>query len=72
MNVASAVGIALIVIWAIITFAFDAPGWVHLLLTLGVFVLIWGIVMRGTREQPGRRTNATGAARSPSRPRAKR
>jgi hypothetical protein len=38
----------LLIVWAVATFAFDAPGWVHGLLTVGLFVLIWRIVVRGT------------------------
>lgn len=40
-------GIALVVVWAIAFFAFEPPGWVHLLLTVGVFVIIARIVVRG-------------------------
>jgi hypothetical protein len=39
---------AMLVLWAVATFAFTGPGWVHLLLTAGVFILIWRIVVRGT------------------------
>ena len=46
--------IVMLVGWAVWTFAFDpAPGWVHLFLTLGVFLLIWAIVARG--DGPARR-----------------
>jgi hypothetical protein len=41
-------GIALLVVWAIAFFAFEPPGWVHLLLSVGVFVIIARIVARGT------------------------
>lgn len=34
----------LIVVWAYLTFTRPAPGWIHILLTLGVFLLIWRIV----------------------------
>lgn len=44
-------GIALIVIWAIAVFL-EGPGWVHLLLTVGVFLIIWRIVVRGDRRHP--------------------
>ena len=44
--------IALLVIWAIGTFFFDGPGWIHLFLTLGVSMLIWRIVVRGDRAHP--------------------
>jgi hypothetical protein len=52
MDIGILIGIALIVIWAIGAFGFDAPGWIHLLLTLGVFVVIWRIVVRGDRRHP--------------------
>jgi hypothetical protein len=53
--------IALLVIWAVATFGYEAPGWIHLLLTAGVFLLIWRIVVRGTpnsgpRETTGKRS----------------
>jgi hypothetical protein len=49
--------LALLAVWAVLTFAFEAPGWVHLLLTVGVFLLIYGIVVRGTPpvDAPDRR-----------------
>ena len=43
---------AMIVIWAIGALAFDGPGWLHLLLTVGVFGVIWRIVVRGDRRHP--------------------
>ena len=46
-----AVAIAMLVVWAVWTFVInDAPGWVHLLLSLGVFLLIWRIVALGTPD----------------------
>ena len=50
MDLGIVVGLALLVIWAIGTFAFEAPGWLHLLLTVGVFLVIWRIVVRGTPD----------------------
>ena len=44
--------IAMLVVWGVATVAFAAPGWLHLLLTAGVFVLIWRIVVRGTPTPP--------------------
>jgi hypothetical protein len=42
--------IVMLVGWAVWTFVYDpAPGWVHLFLTLGVFLLIWAIVARDGR-----------------------
>ena len=45
-------GLALLVIWAIAALVMNGPGWVHLLLTVGVFVIIWRIVVRGDRRHP--------------------
>jgi hypothetical protein len=36
--------------WAVVTFAYDGPGWIHFLLSLGVFLLIWRIVAGGTQD----------------------
>ena len=41
-------GLIMLAVWALATFAFSGPGWVHLFLILGVFLVIWGIVARGT------------------------
>jgi uncharacterized membrane protein len=46
--------IALLIIWGVATFGYDAPGWMHLLLTVGVFLLIWRIVVRGTPKPENR------------------
>ena len=48
MDLGILLAVAMLAIWAVATFAFSGPGWVHLLLTLGVFLLIWRIVARGT------------------------
>lgn len=40
----------IIVIWGVGTFYFEPPGWFHGLLTGGLFLLFWGIVVR--REAP--------------------
>ena len=47
-------GLIMLVLWALATFAFSGPGWVHLFLTLGVFMVIWGIVARGARGDRAR------------------
>ena len=41
--------VLMLVIWAVVTFTTTAPGWIHLLLTVGMFLLIYRIVVRGTR-----------------------
>ncbi len=48
MDVGIVAAVAMLIVWALGTFAFSAPGWIHLLLTLTVFILIWRIVVRGT------------------------
>ncbi|HTA75244.1 MAG TPA: hypothetical protein VK733_13265 [Gemmatimonadaceae bacterium] len=38
----------MLVVWAVLVFVVNnAPGYVHLLLTLGLFIVIWRIVARG-------------------------
>ena len=41
--------VLMLVVWAVVTFTTTAPGWIHLLLTVGMFLLIYRIVVRGTR-----------------------
>jgi uncharacterized membrane protein len=41
-------GVLMLVIWAYLTITTVAPGWVHALLILGVFFLIYGIAARDT------------------------
>ena len=45
-------GIVMLIAWGGITYTTDAPGWVHLMLTGGVFLIIWRIVVRGTPSGP--------------------
>jgi len=40
----------MLIVWAVVTFAYDGPGWIHILLSLGVFLLIWRIVAGGTQD----------------------
>jgi uncharacterized membrane protein len=44
--------IALLIIWAIAALVLQGPGWVHLLLTMGVSLLIYRIVARGSSREP--------------------
>jgi uncharacterized membrane protein len=49
--------LVMLAIWAFVTFATTAPGWIHILLTMGMFLLIYRIVIRGTRgADRGRKT----------------
>lgn len=41
--------VVMLVVWGVVTFSTTAPGWIHLLLTVGMFLLIYRIVVRGTR-----------------------
>jgi uncharacterized membrane protein len=49
--------LALLVIWAVAALVLQGPGWVHLLLTIGVSLLIYRIVARsaaaGDTTPPG-------------------
>jgi uncharacterized membrane protein len=61
MDVGVLTAVAMLLVWAVWALAFDGPGWVHLLLTLGVTLLIYRVVVRGTRTGNGRdRKNAPG------------
>ncbi len=48
-------GIVLLIAWGGITYTTDAPGWVHLMLTGGVFLVIWRIVVRDTPSGPNQK-----------------
>jgi hypothetical protein len=66
MDLAILGGITMLVVWAIGTFAFDAPGWINALLTFGVALIIWRVVARATPRPPAPpapRDNATAKAR---------
>lgn len=68
MDLYSIIAIVMLVAWAVITFATEAPGVVHLLLTGGVTLLIWRIVRRGTTraDGTGSGTSTTAGASSSS------
>ncbi len=52
MDIGILVAVAMLVVWAIGALVYEAPGWIHLLLTIGVSLLIWRIVVRGDRTHP--------------------
>jgi hypothetical protein len=54
MDVGIFIAIAMLLVWAAGTFFSEAPGWLHLLLTFGVFLLIWRIVVRSIAPSKGR------------------
>ncbi|MHB1097042.1 MAG: hypothetical protein ACYC3F_12800 [Gemmatimonadaceae bacterium] len=37
-------GLALLVVWGVATALTPAPGWIHLLLTVGVALCVYGVV----------------------------
>ncbi|MBL8980849.1 MAG: hypothetical protein JNL26_01620 [Gemmatimonadetes bacterium] len=47
MDLGIAAALVMLGVWAFATFTTEAPGWIHLLLTLGVFLLIYRIVVKG-------------------------
>jgi len=48
MDLGLLAAVVMLVVWAIGSLAFDGPGWIHLLLSVGVMLLIWRIVVRST------------------------
>jgi len=53
MDLGIAAAIVMIVVWAVVTFTTEAPGYVHLLLTIGFFLLFWRIIARDSRSRSG-------------------
>lgn len=53
MDLLTLAGIAMLVVWAAGVWFLDAPGVIHLLLTLGVFFLVLGAVKRSERARGG-------------------
>lgn len=49
MDLLTIAGLAMLALWAAGAFAFEAPGIIHLFLTLGVFFLILGAVKRSEK-----------------------
>jgi hypothetical protein len=46
--------LVLIAIWAVLALGFGGPGWIHLLLTVGVATFIWRVAARSNApNQPG-------------------
>ncbi|HEX6313550.1 MAG TPA: hypothetical protein VFZ73_01770 [Gemmatimonadaceae bacterium] len=49
MDLVMIAGIVMLILWGIGTFFLDAPGWITLLLSAGVFLVIWRIVVKPSR-----------------------
>ena len=60
MDIGIVAAIAMLAVWALGTFVYEAPGWIHLLLSVGLFVLMWRIVVRGTRREVPRERSKRG------------
>jgi uncharacterized membrane protein len=54
MDLGIIAAVLMLVVWGVVTFTTSAPGWIHILLTMGMFLLMYRIVIRGTRgrEKP--------------------
>ena len=50
MDVGVITAVAMLVVWAVVALGYNGPGWIHLLLTGGVALLIYRVVLRGTRN----------------------
>ena len=48
MDVGIIAAIVLLIMWAIGALVMQGPGWIHLLLTIGVSLLIYRIVLRSS------------------------
>ena len=48
MDIGIVAAVIMLVVWAVLTFTTEAPGYVHLLLTIGFFVLFWRVAARGS------------------------
>lgn len=46
MDLGIVAAVIMIAVWAVITFTTEAPGYVHLLLTIGFFILFWRVIVR--------------------------
>jgi len=55
MDIGIVAAVIMLAVWAVVTFTTDAPGYVHLLLTIGFFLLFWRVAVRGGR--PGSHPN---------------
>ena len=57
MDLGIIVGLIMLIVWAVFVFVVNnAPGFVHLLLTLGLFIVIWRIVARVTLPSSTKRS----------------
>jgi 4-amino-4-deoxy-L-arabinose transferase-like glycosyltransferase len=51
MDLGILAALALIAVWAVVALGFNGPGWIHLLLTVGVATLIWRVAARSQKTK---------------------
>lgn len=51
MDILSLAGLVMLVLWALGHYVLEAPGFIHGLLTLGVFFLVFGAIKRSERKR---------------------
>jgi hypothetical protein len=61
MDLGLIAGVVMLVGWAIATFVFNGPGWVHLFLSVGVFLVIWRIAARSVKTETDAPEPSSGA-----------
>lgn len=54
MDLLTFTGIAMLALWAAGTFLWEAPGVIHLFLSLGVFFIVFGAVKKAERARKAR------------------
>jgi len=52
MDLGIIIAVAMLIVWAVVALVYSGPGWIHLLLTGGVSMLIWRVVVRTDRAHP--------------------
>ena len=52
MDVGIIAAIVMLFAWAVGALVLQGPGWIHLFLTIGVSLLIYRIVVRGSPKEP--------------------
>ena len=51
MDLLTITGVLMLIVWGLGAFAFEAPGFIHLFLSLGVFFLIFGAIKRSEKAR---------------------
>ena len=52
MDVGIVAAVVMLLMWAVAALVMQGPGWIHLFLTVGVSLLIYRIVVRGSPKDP--------------------